>query len=94
MKKLRKTKQNKEFIKDTINFSKEKRTEKNKKLKQQQKQNTHIQKHKQEVKSLRQKLKDTTDMLNYQNFLYFTERKRNVKNEIADKIEKLDKLKK
>ena len=33
-------------------------------------------------------------MLNYQNFLYFTERKRNVKNEIADKIEKLQKLKK
>ena len=33
-------------------------------------------------------------MLNYQNFLYFTERKRNVKNEIADKIEKLEKLKK
>ena len=73
---------------------KEKRTEINKKLKQQQKQNTIIQKQKQEAKSLKQKLKDTTDMLNYQNFLYFTERKRNVKNEIADKIEKLEKLKK
>ena len=33
-------------------------------------------------------------MLNYQNFLYFTERKRNVKNEIVEKIEKLQKLKK
>ena len=94
VKKIRKTKNKKEFIKDTIKFLKEKRTEINKKLKQQQKQNTNIQKQKQEAKSLEQKLKETTDMLNYQNFLYFTERKRNVKNEIVEKIEKLQKLKK
>ena len=94
VKKIRKTKNKKEFIKDTIKFLKEKRTEINKKQKLQQKQNTNIQRQKQEVKSLIQKLKEATDMLNYQNFLYFIERKRNVKNEIADKIEKLEKLKK
>ena len=44
--KIRKTKNKKEFIKDTIKFLKEKRTEINKKLKQQQKQNTHTNKNK------------------------------------------------
>ena len=33
-------------------------------------------------------------MLNYQNFLYFTERKRKVKTEIVEKIDQLEERKK
>ena len=94
LKKIRKTKNRRQFIKDASSFLKQKKTEINRKLKQEQKSSTPEQVQKREVKELRQKLKDTTDVLNYQNFLYRTERKRNVRIELADKIEKLEQMKK
>ena len=94
LKKIRKTKNRRNFIKDATSFLKHKKTEINRKIKQQQKSRTPEQVQKQEVKSLRQKLKDVTDILNYQYFLYRTERKRNVRIELAQKIDKLEERKK
>ena len=94
MKKIRKTKNRRDFIKDATSFLKQKKTEINRKIKQQQKASAPAEVQKREVKSLRQKLKDTTDILNYQNYLYRTERKRNVRIELAQKIENLENKKK
>ena len=47
-----------------------------------------------QLKSLRQKLKTVNETLNYQKFLYKTERKRIVKQEIQQKTDKYQNLRK
>ena len=49
---------------------------------------------KNQLKELKERLKIITDAINYQDFLYGTERKRNVRLGITNKINKYEMLKK